>query len=391
MPDSTHPVIGGSPIPDAAVAFSPKVLWRRLLQGELGSVRVTLGIVIIWTIFAILNDRFLTSQNLSNLFVAIAAVGTISIGVVFVLLLGEIDLSVGTVSGVSAAVMAVLNTQHGWGGWPSIAAALAVGITIGLLQGTLITFFGIPAFVVTLAGQLIWLGLLLKVLGSTGTVNINDASILSLTGTTYSDTVGWVIGAIIVAGFLGLNLMRRRTRTRGGLVVEPMLVTGVKVGVVAIAIAAVIYLFNDFRGLPLAVVILIGLVVFFEFVVKRTTFGRHVLAVGGNAEAARRSGIKVQRTRLLVFTIASTLAAAGGVLAASRLFAVSQSSGQSDLLLLAIAGPVIVGTSLFGGGGSVWSALHGAIVIGSISNGMDLLAVTSDRKYMITGGVLMLA
>jgi len=400
MPETPSPITESGVIvtESASEAFSPRKLWRRLAQGELGSIRVLFGIVIIWTIFTILNERFLTTGNITNLFLQLAAVATISIGVVFVLLLGEIDLSVGAVSGVSAAVMAVLVFRHDWSGPAAIAAALATGAAIGLLQGGLITIFRIPAFVVTLAGSLAWLGLLLFVLGESGTVNVTNTTIIDLTSYRFSPLVGWLIAAVVVVGLAVLSYLRRSRRVRGGLIVQPLAVDVIKIVGAAIAISAVMFMFNDKPdtgfgryGLPLALAILVALVVLFEYIVKRTRFGRHVLAVGGNAEAARRAGIKVQGIRLAVFTIASTLAAAGGILAASRLFAVNQNSGGSDTLLNAIAGPVIAGTSLYGGRGSIWSALLGAIVITSIANGMNLLGLESSVKYMITGGVLMLA
>lgn len=364
---------------------------RRLAQGELGSLRVLIVLAIIWTIFALANDRFLTAVNLTNLALQIAAVGTISVGVVLVLLLGEIDLSVGALSGLAAAVMATLSVESGWAAPAAILAGLAVGAVIGLFQGTVATRLGIPSFVVTLAGLLAWQGAQLQVLGDTGTLNITDPAITNLAGTFLADAVGWAVAAACVAAIVLATLSARRRRQRAGLEVEPLAVAGVRVGAATAAILAAVAVVNADRGVPLALVILVGLVVAFEALMKKTTFGRHVYAVGGSAEAARRAGIHVARVRTIVFVLAATLAAAGGILAASRLLAVNQSSGGGDLLLLAIAGPVIAGTSLFGGRGTVWAALLGALVIGSISNGMDLLALESSVKFMVTGGVLLAA
>jgi D-xylose transport system permease protein len=366
-----------------------ETLTKRLAQ--LGSLRVALVLAAIWIVFQTQNDSFLTSFNLTNLVLQIAGVGTISIGVVLILLLGEIDLSVGAVSGLAAAVMAVLNVKHGWSAEAAIAAGLATGAAIGLLNGFFVTRFAIPSFVVTLAGLLAWQGALLLVLGSTGTVNLSDDTIVGLTGTFYGDVFGWIMVAVIVGAFVASGVLERVRRTRAGL--EPPNPAGFIAQIVLIAaglIASVLVLTSD-RGIPLAGLILIGMCALFVFITTRTVFGRHVFAVGGNAEAARRSGIRVTRVRLIVFTLASTLAAAGGIMLAARLLAVNQGSGGSDLLLLAIAGPVIAGTSLFGGRGSVWHALLGALVIGSISNGMDLLALESSVKFMITGGVLLVA
>jgi D-xylose transport system permease protein len=346
---------------------------------------------VIWTIFQLANDRFLTAVNLSNLVLQITGVATISIGVVLVLLLGEIDLSVGAVSGLAASVMAVLSVQEGLAPELAIVAGLATGAVIGLFTGFMVTTFGIPSFVVTLAGLIGWQGVQLAVLGETGTINLPDNVITDLTSTFFEPAVGWVIAAAVIAAYAASVLATRARRVRAGLEAGALAASVGKVAVVAAAIIAAVAILNDDRGVPLAAVIMIALMAIFSFITERTRYGRHIYAVGGNAEAARRAGIRINRVRITVFTLASTLAAAGGILLASRLLAVNQSSGGSDLLLLAIAGPVIAGTSLFGGRGFVWSALLGAFVIGSISNGIDLVGLESDIRFMITGGVLLLA
>jgi len=287
--------------------------------------------------------------------------------------------------------MAVLSVQHGWPPVIAILAALAVGAAIGLFQGFVITAFGIPSFVVTLAGLLGWQGALLWVLGDTGSINLPPNIITDLTSTFFDPAVGWILGIAGIVAYAGSVLMARRRRESTGLGVEPFGGAVARIVLVAAAIVAAVLILNADRGVPLAAVIVIVLMIAFTFVTERTRYGRHIFAVGGNAEAARRAGIRIRRIRLSVFVIASTLAAAGGVLAASRLLSVNQQSGGQDLLLLAIAGPVVAGTSLFGGRGFVWSALLGAIVIGSISNGMDLLGLDSDVKFMITGAVLLAA
>ncbi len=372
-------------------ATRPKETLRRLVQGDLASLRVVIGLALIWGIFQFENDRFLSAQNLTNLMLQITAIGLISVGVVYVLLLGEIDLSVGAVSGLAAAVMAVLNVKHGWNPYLAIAAAILVGLAIGLLQGTLFSRFVVPSFVVTLAGLLAWQGALLQVLGSTGSINLTDPKITGLANTFYSDAFGWVFAAVVIATYGALLFVGHRRRVGAGLAKESLATLGFRFGLVAVVTIVAVAVLNSDRGVPLALLILIAFVVGMEYVVKRTGFGRHVFAVGGNAEAARRAGIPVNRIRVAVFGIAGTMAAIGGIMAASRLLAVNQNSGGNELLLLAIAGPVIAGTSLFGGRGSVWTALMGALVIGSISNGMDLLALSSAVKFMVTGGVLLLA
>jgi D-xylose transport system permease protein len=364
---------------------------HRLLEGELQSVRVLLVLALIWAIFRIANDRFLTAINLTNLTLQIAAVGTISIGVVLVLLLGEIDLSVGAVSGLAAAITAVLSVKHGWNPYFAMAAGVLAGTGIGLFQGAVSTYLGIPSFVVTLAGLLAYQGALLQVLGSTGTVNLNNPAITNIANVFLAKWLGWALAIAGVAVILGGALLKRARRSRAGLEGEPLFSVGVlSVGTGAAILVSVSVLNRD-RGVPLALVILVGLVIVFHLLLTRTTWGRHVYAVGGNAEAARRAGINVNWVRISVFALASTMAAWGGIVAAARLLAVNQGSGGSDLLLLAIAGPVVAGVSLFGGRGTVWAALLGALVIGSISNGMDLLALQSSVKYMVTGGVLLAA
>jgi D-xylose transport system permease protein len=366
-------------------------LMTRIGAGELGSLRVIVGLALIWAIFQIANDRFLSAVNLSNLMLQITAVATISIGVVLVLLLGEIDLSVGAVSGLAAGVMAVLNVKHGVPAGVAIAAGLATGALIGLFNGVMVTYFQVPSFVVTLAGLLGWQGVLLAVLGSTGTINLPPSTITDLTSTFFSDELGWILGLATIAAFALAAMAKRRQRQKAGLTPGPLAGMIIRLVATAIAVLAAVAILNDDRGVPLAAVIMLVLMAIFTFVTERFRFGRHIFAVGGNAEAARRAGIRVGGVRIAVFTLASTLAAAGGILAASRLLAVNQDSGGGDLLLLAIAGPVIAGTSLFGGRGFVFSALLGALVIGSISNGMDLLALESSVKFMVTGAVLLIA
>jgi D-xylose transport system permease protein len=376
---------------DAEVRSPQLELLRRFVAGDLAELRVVLALAVIWIVFYVQEPRFMSSVNLSNLVLQMTAVGLVSVGIVLVLLLGEIDLSVGAVSGLAAAIMAVLNVQHGWSPYLAIAAAVAAGTAIGLFQGSVFTRFAVPSFVVTLAGLLAWPGAQLKVLGETGTINLNDPKILGLTNTFYSDTVGWIMALVAIGAYAALALRARQSRVSQGLSAPQLGLVVLRIALVTIVILVAVWVLNDDRGVPLAALILIGFCLFFFYLTTRTTFGRHIFAVGGNAEAARRAGIHVNRVRVIVFMIASSMAAIGGIMAASRLLAVNQSSGSGDFLLLAIAGPVIAGTSLFGGRGSVWHALLGALVITSISNGMDLLGLESSVKFMVTGAVLLAA
>ena len=366
-------------------------LRRRLNYADLGALPIILGLIVIWAIFQTANHNFLSPVNITNLLLQIAAVGTLSVGIILVLLLGEIDLSVGAVSGLAAAAMAVLNVKNGVPGPLAVLAGLIVGLVIGLLQGFWITKLRVPSFIVTLAGQLGWTGALLWALGSTGTINLRDQFIVGLTSTFFPPLVGWSVGALFIVIYAASALWSRRERTAAGVSGPSLSALVGRLVIISLCILAAIAVLNADRGLPLAVVIFVGLIVVFDLITRRTLFGRHVFAVGGNAEAARRASINVDFIRIAVFTLCSTLAAAGGILGASRLLAVNQSSGSGDLLLNAIAAAVIGGTSLFGGRGSIWAALLGALVIGSISNGMDLLALESAIKFMITGGVLLLA
>jgi D-xylose transport system permease protein len=387
-----------SPEPDPSVAAaaqkeslpsSGRELLDRVRTGDLGSVRVLVLLAIVWIFFQSQESRFLSSTNIVNLSLQIAGIGLISVGIVLVLLLGEIDLSVGAVAGVTSALMAVLNVKHGWAPVPAILAALALGAAIGTFQGFISTKFVIPTFVVTLAGLLGWQGLQLKILGKTGTVNLNLGLLTDFAGKFLSDAAGWIVAIGCIAAYAAMAIVGRGRRASAGLTVAPVALLGLRIGAVAVGSLVFVYVVNQDRGVPYAALILVGFVALFDFVTRRTRFGRHIFAVGGNAEAARRAGINVAGIRIAVFALASTMAAVGGVMLASRLLAVNQSTGGSDTLLLSIAAPVIAGTSLFGGRGSVWSALLGALVIGSINNGMDLLGYESATKFMVTGAVLL--
>ncbi len=368
------------------------VVAERLRSGELGPWPVIIGLIIIWIVFQSLNDRFLTAQNLSNMAVQIAAAGTISVGVVLVLLLGEIDLSVGSVAGVGAAALAVLSVRHGVGEVPAVIIVLILGALIGTLQGFIFAKVGVPAFVVTLAGNLGWLGLQLYLLFPQGTINIPyDGFVAKLTHTNLSRIAGWVVGALIVVAYAAAAVVDGRRRARAGLPTPSMTATLVRIIGLAVVIGATVAVLNSWQGVPLALVIFVGLVVVMDLVLRRTRYGRQIFAVGGNVEAARRAGMNVAAIRISVFALASTFAAFGGILFASRSFAASQATGGGDTLLIAIAAAVIGGVSLFGGRGSAYGALLGSLVLGSIASGMFLLQLESSVRYMITAAVLLAA
>lgn len=363
----------------------------RIRSGELGFLPVLFGLVVIWAVFYSQEPRFLSAFNLTNLSLQVVAVGIVSIGVVWVLLLGEIDLAVGSISGFAAAVAVVGNLDGGIPGWVCILIGLAVGAAVGLIHGLVITVVRVPSFIVTLAGLIGWQGLLLYTLGEGGTRNITDDQILGLTDTFFSDVVAWPLAIALIALYVLTQQLGRIRRVRSGLRTESLTSMIVRHAIVTAAGLVAVGVFARDRGLPLAILILLALVVIFDLVARRTLFGRHVYAVGGNAEAARRAGINVQRIRLTVFVMSGAFAAAGGIMAASRLLAVNQASGGGTFLLLAIAGAVIGGTSLFGGRGTVYSALLGALVLGSLANGIALLGLSSDFEYMLTAAVLLAA
>jgi D-xylose transport system permease protein len=363
---------------------------RRLAGGDIGQLPVVIGLVVIGTIFQVASHGvFLNPFNLVNLTLQMAAGGTIAVGIVLVLLLGEIDLSAGVVSGMCAAIMAVLTVHAGLPAPTAVALSLVAGLAVGALHGVWITRFGIPSFVVTLAGLIAWQGALLLVLGKTGTVNLRDPFITALAGTFLTGPAAYGCAALFIAYVAVGPLVTHRRRRAAGLSVPPLAFVVIRaVAISAFAVVAVVVLDAD-RGISSGLLFLVGAVIIMDFVLRRVRFGRMIYAIGGNAEAARRAGIPVQRVRAIVFMLASMFAAWGGVLGASRLLAVNQSAGQGDVLLNAIAAAVIGGTSLFGGRGTVWAALLGIMVIQSISNGMDLLSLSSSIKFMITGGVLL--
>lgn len=367
--------------------------WRKLRSGELGSLPVVLAVIIIWTVFGSLNSTFLSAQNLSDLSQQIVGTGMIAVGIVFVLLLGEIDLSVGSVSGLCAAIFAVLNVLNGMNEWLALLIAVLGGAAVGLIHGFFFAKVGVPAFVVTLAGNLAWNGLMLQVLGSSGTVNIpSDSIVAELYSTIYGSPVAAYAAAAAGVGlFLAASLLDAGRRRAAEVPSRPVTEIVLRAAVLAAIAFATAYILNRYEGLPLALLIFLILLVLLDFVLRRTTYGRKIFAVGGNVEGARRAGIGVASIRMSVFSIAGTMAGVGGIFLAGQIQSASQTSGGGNLLMNVIAAAVIGGTSLFGGRGSVWSALLGALVIGSIQSGMNIMGVSNAVQFMITGAVLLAA
>ncbi len=368
--------------------------WRRIRGGELGSIPVVIGLIVIWVIFQSMNSGFLSPGYLTQISLNIVATGMMATGIVFVLLLGEIDLSIGSVSGACAAVLAVSNRSWGLSEWQSVLLAVVVGMAMGLLHGFFFAKVGVPAFIVTLAGLLGWLGFMLWVLGKTGSYNLSNSSGLidRLTNTFFAEVI-WAYGlaGAVTAGYFVLTLLGALRRRQAGIPARgklEVLLRSVALGVVLFAVAIV---FNQAQGLPLAPVIFLVFVVGLDFVLRHTSYGRKVFAVGGNVEAARRAGINVTAIRISVFAISGTMAAIGGIFFASVNTNITKSGTGQDILMDAIAAAVIGGTSLFGGRGSTYSALLGVLVIQSIAAGMNLVGITDYAQYMVTGIVLLAA
>ena len=367
--------------------------WQGVRGGELGSLPIVIGLIIIAIVFQSQNDRFLTAGNFVNLINQAAAFAIIGMGVVFVLLLGEIDLSVGFVSGVGGVMVALLLLPDGsqFATAPAIALAVASGVAIGTLHGLLITKVGIPSFVVTLAGLLAWQGVVLLMIGSRGTVTLQNDTVIGLSNDFLTDGAAWILLLACVAIYAALTLSVRQSRRKAGLHMDPDILLVARVAALLVLGGIVVWVANEDRGVPYVFLVITALYLLWTFVLVRTRFGRHVYAVGGNAEAARRAGINVDRVKIACFAICSMMAVLGGIVLASRLRSVDTNAGGGQILLYSIAAAVIGGTSLFGGRGHIKSAVLGALVIASIDNGLGLLGLGSGEKCVITGLVLLLA
>ncbi|MFF9347778.1 sugar ABC transporter permease [Streptomyces sp. NPDC014734] len=414
---STAPGTGGTPrTPDApgqraapVAAVDPRLLvreeglkgyWtefgRKVRGGDLGSLPVLVGLIVIAIVFQFQNDNFLSAGSVANIAVYSSGLGIMAVGIVFVLLLGEIDLSVGSVAGVGAAVWAVLQVNHGWNEWLAILVAVLSGTVLGVVHGFFFARIGVPAFVVTLAGFLGWSGLQDWMMGGEGSINTPSGSAVeNLTNYFFEDkAAAYGLALVAVLAYAASLLVDTRRRRAAGLPARPTGEVVLRTAVVAVACFVVAYVLNEpagARGLPLALVLFLAVLVVADFVARRTAFGRRVFAVGGNPEAARRAGIDVGRVRIAVFAVSGTLGAFGGLFIASLSGGATKSVGGGNTLMLVIAAAVIGGTSLFGGRGKVWSALLGMIVIQSIQQGLNMIGMANAIQYMITGAVLLAA
>ncbi|WP_433240624.1 sugar ABC transporter permease [Streptosporangium sp. CA-135522] len=374
---------------------------ERVRGGDMGALPAVFGLVVLCTVFAVLRPSFLTAGNFANLLTQGAAVTVIAMGLVFVLLLGEIDLSAGFASGVCASILAIMLTSQGLPWYVAVGAAILVGVVIGATLGSIVTKLGIPSFVVTLAAFLAFQGLVLLLIKGGTIIAIRDETILAIANKNLPPALGWGLLAAGVIAYAALQLLRARKRAARDLVADPISLIALRVVALALLGGVAVYFLNVERsrnaavvslaGVPIVVPVIVVLLLIWTFVLRRTAFGRHLYAVGGNAEAARRAGINVDRMKISAFVICSAMAAVGGIIAASRASSVDPNTGGSNVLLYAVGAAVIGGTSLFGGKGRVLDAILGGTVVAVIENGMGLMGYSSGVKFMVTGSVLLLA
>ena len=368
-------------------------LWENIRGGNLGSAPVIFALGIMVLVFGLTANNFFSAVNFNNIIVQMAGTTMLAYGIVFVLLIGEIDLSVSYVSGVAGVLVAELQlpgSGHQLPGLIAIVLAIMGGAAIGAGQGSIVALVGVPSFVVTLAGFEIWQGVIQRTI-TQGVIVIQNNTINNTAGYFFSDLGGWIIAAsvsaVYVAGVLSSVLSRR---SHGVAIRDPILIAGKLVVVPLVAFGTVAICNND-RGVPFALLLVVAMLVIWTYVAKRTTFGRHVYAVGGNAEAARRAGINVARIRIIVFAISGAMSGLGGIVLVARLNSADLNAGGGTLLIDAIAAAVIGGTSLFGGRGEIRNALFGSLVIATIANGMNTLGYTTGTIFIVTGIILLLA
>ena len=375
--------------------------WRRVRAGDLGALPAVLGLASLGLLFTLLRPgTFPTPINFANLLVQALPITILAMGMVFVLLIGEIDLSAGVTGGVAAAVMAMLLTQASQPWYVGVLAALAASLAIGLAIGLLVAVLGIPSFVVTLAFFLGLQGISLRLIGQGGTVRISDEVILALANRNMPVPLGWALCAACVGGYAATSLLGWYRKQARGLARMPLPLVALRVAVVSALVIAGTYVLSLDRarspaiflgGVPWGVLLVAVLLIACTLVLSRTAYGRHLYAVGGNAEAARRAGINVTRIRISAFLIGSTFAAVSGIVAASRLASATPDAGSRTELLLAVGAAVIGGTSLFGGKGQARDAVLGGLVLAVIANGLGLLGFQAYANFLVTGGVLLLA
>jgi D-xylose transport system permease protein len=392
---STHTTLEKATLKGAASNYL-----SRVKAGDIGSLPAVLGLVSLVAVFGALSEYFLTNRNFANLLTQAAPVMVIAMGLVFVLLLGEIDLSAGYASGVCGAVLVLLVTDHGWSWYTALGMSIVVGAALGTFIGILVSRLGIPSFVVTLAAFLAFQGILLLLAGEGGTIPIADETILAVENSNMTPTQGWILWAVASALYVLSGLNRINSRRRAGLVVELTQLWAMKTTALLLITGLAVFQLNQERGLsaanstkgvPIVAPLILLILIAGTFLLSKTAFGRHIYAVGGNAEAARRAGINVKRVRTIAFVLCSSLAAVAGMLFASRMNSISPSTGGSSTLLYAVGAAVIGGVSLFGGKGRMRDAILGGFVVAVIDNGMGLLGYGAGIQFLVTGAVLLVS
>ena len=396
LPDSGRPGAGaGIPKGRRMSTMEGITQWKNgLSSGDIGSLPVVLGLIVITVIFQVQNENFLSAQNLTNLILQLASIALIATGIVFILLIGEIDLSVAAIAGVGAMLIARLVAPDGneipWILALVVTAVVAIGI--GLVHGYFVAKLGVPSLIVTLATFFVLRGLVQgPIAGGTGLIRVTEPAILDVANRFLGNGIAWTLGVLAVAIYTIVLVLDDRTAISQGLTAQSQVALAGRIGVATVMTFGIIAITTSDRGLPLLAVILALFVTGWTVVAERTRFGRHVYAVGGNEEAARRAGINVERIKFACFAIGAFMAAVGGLVVASRLRSADNAIPVSNLLLNSIAAAVIGGASLFGGRGRVINALQGALVIGAVESGMGLLGWPSDRKFIVTGCILLLA
>jgi ABC-type xylose transport system, permease component len=350
-------------------------------------------LAVVWIVFQLANPSFLSSANLVNLAMQSAATGLIALGVVFVLIVGQIDLSVGAVASLSGAIVGILFVGSGWDAIPAILAALVVAAGIGALYGVVVVRFRAPGFVVTLAGLLGVLGAQAWVLRGSGSIGLPvDSWLVSFAQQAYlPDWAAFALAALGGLGWTAARVVARARRRAAGLAYGRLWTILLGGGLLLAALLGGVWYLGLGRGVGAVFVFFVAAVVVADVVLRRTRWGRSLRAVGGGEEAARRVGIRTRGVMISAFIVCSVLAAVGGILASARLAAAVQGGATDDVYLTAIAAAVIGGTSLFGGRGSAWSALLGIVIIQSLGSGFTLLALDSSTRLLITGAVLLAA
>jgi D-xylose transport system permease protein len=385
----------GEPVDESSKGALRLNRWGSLIVGnrgsDAGSIPVILGLAVVWIFFQTQNSNFLTSRNLSNLILQMAVTAILSMAVVLVLLASEIDLSLGSITGVTSALLGALLANDHWSATAAIGAALLLGLGIGLLQGLVTVLVGVPSFIVTLGGFLAWAGVQLALIGPEGDLPVTNGTVTAIANNYLAPWIAWTLAGLAIAALVIVELFRLASWRRVGIAPPSIVRTWIRVAAIGIGVLALVAYLNHNFGVPYLLVLLVALAVGLGWVTRRTVFGRYIYAVGGSIDASRRAGVPVRTVRIAVLGLSGLLGGIAGIVSTSSLYATSAGVGGSTLLLEAIAAAVIGGVSLFGGRGRIYQALLGSLVIASIVNGLDLLGQSASTEDIATGTILVLA